>query len=531
MKIAKALEMQQLDRVAIEKYGIPGIVLMENAGQGTVTFMENVLGNLTDTTVVLFIGPGNNGGDGLVMARRIHQLGGHPLLLFSRPPSQMTGDAAKNATIVEALDLFHLTWSEPFDREAIVQRICTQHMEYPVICLVDALFGTGLTRAVRGHMEQMISLINALHEKYKWPVVSVDLPSGRDADTGAILGCAVEADITVTYGLPKPAHYHHGGAGIGRLHIVDIGIPAAAIRQAALPGASLTGSIAKKLPYRLLDGHKGSHGHLLVLAGSSGKTGAAILCCQGALQSGCGLVTAVVPHNLNPTFEQCLIEAMTIPLPRSFDTVTVDDLAEIYTAAENKTAVVLGPGLGTDEKTRPLVLQLYQELSLPMVVDADGLNILAEHPDILDSPGGPRILTPHPGEMARLTGQSTLAIQEDRITAALSLCRHSTKDVVIVLKGAGTVIAHNRSGLWSINTSGNAGMASGGMGDVLAGLIGSLLAQSLSPWDAAREGVYLHGLAADQLSGKKKYGYLASDVASQLPEAIEKCSTSTRGGL
>ncbi len=519
MKLALAAEMQELDRKTIEEFGVPGIVLMENAGHGTFAFMENKLGSFAETTVVIFIGPGNNGGDGLVIARRIHMAGGHPLLLFASPPQRLRNDAAINYEITKQLGLPFLELTDPLDTEGIADTILHSHAQYPVACLVDALFGTGLARDICGHLEQVILLLNRFHHEYSWPVVAVDLPSGINADSGQVLGVAVEADLTVTYGLAKPAHVLHGRSKNERLHIVDIGIPSALVQQAALKGSIVTETIRKKLPARLLDSHKGSHGHLLVLGGSAGKTGAAILSCQGALRSGCGLVTAAVPHELNSILENNLIEAMTIPLPASTISLSDADYDFIYRNMEGMDAVVLGPGIGLDEKTRALVVRLYQKISLPMVVDADALNILALQQNILANPGGDRVLTPHPGEMSRLTGQTTTEIQKDRIAAALRLCQKSACEVVTVLKGAGTIIA-NGNGNWAINTTGNQGMAAGGMGDVLAGLIGGLLSQGLAPWDAARAGVYLHGLAADRLQRKTTYGYTASEVAETLPYTI-----------
>jgi NAD(P)H-hydrate epimerase len=526
MKLATAAEMQQLDRLAIEEYGIPGIVLMENAGHGTVSLLEDELGSLLGKTVVIFVGPGNNGGDGLVIARRVYQAHGHPLLFFATPPEKLKGDAATNYSIVQKLGLPCFNLDKPLHPENITKILLQQHGKFPVSCLVDSLFGTGLARDITGHIAQVIDLINTLRTEYCWPVVAVDLPSGLEADTGQVLGIAVQADFTATYGLAKPAHYHNGGAGIGKLDIVDIGIPRVAVQHSKLHGEGITCINKKKFPQRLTASHKGSHGHLLVLAGSIGKTGAALLCCRAALHSGCGLITAAVPSALNPVFEQNLIEAMTLPLSGSETCLSIQDVEAIISSAQGKTAVVLGPGIGTDNETRHLVQRLYQELSHPMVVDADALNILASQRDILENPGGPRILTPHPGEMSRLTDLSTKDIQADRITAAVSLCKKNNQKIFTVLKGAGTIIAYHEK--WAINTSGNHGMAAGGMGDVLAGLIGSLLAQGSSPWNAACSGVYLHGLAADILACKSSYGYLASEVASTLPQAIQ-CSLNAEG--
>jgi len=522
MKIAMAAEMQQLDRLTIDQYGIPGIVLMENAGHGTISFMEETLESLRNTTVVIFVGPGNNGGDGLVIARRIHQKGGHPFIIYSRPSDRLKGDAAINAVIVDNLKLPSMVLPDPCAVQEITDTIVRRHSKYPVSCLVDALFGTGLTREITGQMAEIIHLINSLHRDYKWPVLAVDLPSGRDADTGRILGAAVAADLTVTYGLAKPAHFQHGGTGIGRLHIVDIGIPAAALAQVQPRSSALDDTVVDNLPDRLIDSHKGNYGHLLVLAGSEGKTGAALLCCRAALTSGCGLVTSAVPHLLNPVFENNLLEAMTLPMPGSATVFSINDYDHILAAATGKSAMVIGPGIGTADETAQLVVRMYREMTLPMVVDADALNILARDHEALAHPGGPRILTPHPGEMSRLTGLSAGKIQQDRIAAVVDLCRQSGRETVVVLKGAGTIIADNHGNL-AVNTSGNQGMACGGMGDVLSGLLGSLLAQKVSSWNAACAGVYLHGLAADILAREKTYGYQASEVAAILPAAIREC--------
>jgi NAD(P)H-hydrate epimerase len=526
MKIAMAAEMQQLDRIAIDRYGIPGIVLMENAGHGTISFMEDLLGSLQGTTVVIFIGPGNNGGDGLVIARRIHQRGGHPFIIFSLPPERLKGDAATNAVIVDNLKLPSIVLPDPFAAKNIVDAIIDRHCKYPVSCLVDALFGTGLVRDITGHMAEIIHLINSLGREYEWPVLAVDLPSGRDADTGRILGAAIDADLTATYGLAKPAHFLHGGAGLGRLHIVDIGIPGAALQQVQLRSRALTAAVADNLPDRSIDSHKGNYGHLLVVAGSEGKTGAALLCCRAALTSGCGLVTSAVPHALNPIFENNLLEAMTLTLPASATVFSINDYDRILAATTKKSAIIVGPGIGTANETKELILRMYREITLPMVIDADALNILAQDHEALAHPGGPRILTPHPGEMSRLTGLSTEKIQHDRTAAAVGLCRESGQETIIVLKGAGTIIADNHGNL-AVNTSGNPGMATGGMGDVLSGLLGSLLAQKVSPWSAACTGVYLHGLAADILAREKTYGYQASEVAATLPAAIRECQQQT----
>jgi NAD(P)H-hydrate epimerase len=531
VKLVRSHEMQALDRSAIREYGIPSIILMENAGHNTFIFMENVLGKLAGKTVIFFIGTGNNGGDGLVVARKLYQAGGNPVLFSVKPLAELQGDSATNAVIVKRIGISSFTLSRSAGKKKFIDFILKQHANQPVVCLIDSLLGTGLDREVTGIFAETIDWINDLKKRFGWPVLAVDLPSGLKADTGRVLGTAVSADMTVTYGLAKPAHFLHGGERIGKLKIVDISIPKEAVKRLA-PAGSVLNADTITLPKRGINSHKGTNGHLLVLAGSIGMTGAAILSCMAALRSGCGLVTAVVPHNLNLIFETALPEVMTIPLPGRADFLSMDDYPKIMEALAGKTAVVIGPGIGRDQKTDQLIKTLYLRISLPMVVDADALNIIAADPDFPLQPGGSRILTPHPGEMVRLSGLTIEEVQNDRIAAALNLSikwydkitdngDKSHQKIITVLKGAGTVIAAS-NGKWAINDSGNPGMASGGMGDVLAGLIGGFLAQRHSPWKAACTAVYLHGLAADILADKTGCGFTPSEVAEQIPTARQK---------
>jgi len=522
MQLAFAAQMRELDRQTIEEIGIPGMVLMENAGRGTVDLMAQTFGPMAGKTVCIFAGPGNNGGDGLVIARTVHGLGAYPFVFFLLDPEQLTGDAAHNFAICQRLRLPYQVLDQAEKILTLAETVLTLNRMHPVHSLVDALFGTGLEREVSGHFLDVITCLNILRDRHRLPVVSVDIPSGLHGDSGAILGGSIQADLTVTYGLPQPGHFHHGGPGVGQLARVDIGIPAKIVARMALPGSVLDSAIAGRLRQRDRAGHKGSNGHLLILAGSAGKTGAALLCGRGALHSGAGLVTFAVPGDLNPIFETAIAESMSVPLPASRGFLAVDDYTHIATVAAGKNALVLGPGIGTEEATAQLVLRLYRENSSPQVVDADALTILAGQPDVLRQPAGPRIFTPHPGEMARLLGTTVTQIQTDRLQAAQWLNAEATADwppMITVLKGAGTVVAA-ASGAWAINTSGNPGMATGGMGDVLAGIIGSLLAQGYDPWEAACLGVYLHGLAADRIGAHRPYGYTATEVAQFLPQVI-----------
>ncbi len=510
MKLAEAHIMRGLDERAINYHGIPGVVLMENAGRGTVDAMSERYGSLTGRLISIFVGPGNNGGDGLVISRYLHQLGAVPQVFLLTAPENLTGDAALNWQIVKSL---------PINNSIItvndVQKMAVKIMHSAI--LIDALFGTGLKRDVGGHFAAVIELMNDCGR----PVVAVDIPSGLNSDTGQIMGCCIKADLTATYGLAKPGQVIYPGADlVGSLRVVDIGIPPEAVERADIKTTLLQKDEVASLPKRIADSHKGSFGHLLVLAGSHGKTGAAILCVNGALRAGTGLVSLGSPQKLNNIYETRIIEAMTIPLASDY-CLAIADYAAIAGALSAKKALVLGPGLGVADETAELVCKLYGEVDIPMVVDADALNCLAREGEL--PKGHCRILTPHPGEMARLTGLSIAEIQKNRCGIAASFAK--ANDVFLVLKGAGTIIAAP-DGRLAINPTGNPGMAAGGMGDVLSGIIGGLLAQGLNAWDAACLGVYLHGMAADRIATKVQTGFLASEVADEIPMALQELSTS-----
>ncbi len=525
MKLPKAHEMQMLDRCAIEDFGIPGIVLMENAGLGTVLMMERELGPAKGHFAIIFIGPGNNGGDGLVIGRHLHQRGCEAIFFFLINPDELQGDAATNLTIIRKLKLpFHVI--DNASRAKTIPVLFKQIESRGKSCyvIIDAIFGTGLSREISGHFAAVIDLINRPDFAHNIPIVSIDIPSGMDSDSGRILGKAVKAYHTATFGCAKPGQIMYGGSALtGKLHIIDIGIPPEVFRKTNIPTELITEDIASswmKQLQREKSSHKGNYGHLLILAGSMGKTGAAILCAKGALRSGCGLVSLCVPYDLNVIFEVNLTEAMTIPLPTSSSIINISDLTVVMRHAEGKKAVILGPGLGTDKRTAELVLYLYHNLKQPLIVDADALNILAENKAQLKRPAGPRILTPHPGELARLITSTASEIQNNRLQAARTAYAHFSNnnmdDVIIVLKGDGTIIASN-DGYAMINTSGNPGMATGGMGDVLSGMIGALICQGFPTLQAAGAAVFLHGRAGDDLLVKTGYGYNATELADNIP--------------
>lgn len=505
--------MRNLDAVAINDFGVPSLELMENAGRLTVEAMVDCYGDLGGRTVSILVGPGNNGGDGLVMARRLCRLGALVELFFLVAPERISGDAAINLALLQGLPISQHFLMEVADLE---KAAAIFNKSWAV---VDALFGTGLTRPLSGHIAETVKLIN----RFPGPVISVDMPSGLDADCGQPLGVCVQADMTVTFGLAKVGQHLSPGRKLsGSLKVVDIGIPETAISQSGISLEILTPQeIEQWLPPRKATAHKGTMGHLLLVAGSTGKTGAAILSALGGLYSGTGLVSMAIPVDLNSIFEIALWEAMTVPMVNSASGfLSNQDYDSIFQALLSRQAVVLGPGLGMHGETADLVTKLYREVPLPMVVDADGLNLLALKKIDLKDTAARRILTPHPGEMARLTGLSVKDIQKDRQAIAGDFAGRSEQ--FVILKGAGTIIAAP-DGRIKLNTTGNPGMAAGGMGDVLAGLTGGFLAQGLSPWRAACLGAYLHGLAGDLVAAGQPV-YLASELAKAIPAAIQKAT-------
>ncbi len=514
MKVATSIEMRELDRIAIEEKGIPGLLLMENAGRGVVGAMEKFFPNLNRYSIIVIAGKGNNGGDGLVVARHLYNRGMDVEIVLLSDPSSIKGDALENLKIVKdmGIPIYSIT-----DQEDL--KILREKLKKGNLIIVDAIFGTGLNTPVEGIPSEAIQLINASGAR----VVSIDLPSGVDASTGRILGHAVKADLTVTFALPKVGHLLFPGADhTGRLEIVDISIPRDVIEKSVIKQTLITEKcIANIIKERSQDVHKGHFGHLFVLSGSVGKTGAAALCCTGALRVGTGLVTLGIPESLNGYMEVKLTEAMTEPLEETVErTLSIRAFEKIKALLERKTAIALGPGISTNYETVELVHRIVKEISLPMVIDADGINALSLNRDILMGHKGEIILTPHPGEFSRLSDISIQEIKERRIDLVREFSERYR--VYLVLKGARTLIG-TPDGDVIINPTGNPGMATGGMGDVLTGMIGGFLAQGYQPVEACQLGVFLHGMAADMIMAEKgRVGYTASEVADRIIETIEK---------
>ena len=508
MKLVTAAQMRELDRRAIAEVGIPSLVLMENAGRTTYEILRREFPQPAGEVAVL-AGRGNNGGDGLVVARYLAGAGFPVAVFLLGQKGRVSGDARVNLEILEHLAVEVVEVRTEADLNPVVHRLARAGL------IVDALLGTGLDKPVQGLLATLIDHVSHLRP----PVLAVDLPTGLSADTGEVLGVALKAQVTVTYGWPKIGQIMAPGRDyVGRLYRVDISIPPG-LAEAIPTELAEAGEMRGLLPARSFGSHKGTYGHLLVLAGSEGKTGAATLASEGALRAGAGLVTLGIAASLNDILEVKLTEAMTLPLPEAAGARALGQAAlePIFKFLDPKSTLALGPGLGLHPETQEVVRHLVQHLPQPMVVDADGVNAIAADPSCLPAPG-PRILTPHLGEMARLVGASVAAVQADRLKIAREAA--ARWGVVLVLKGAQTLVAAP-DGRVSLNSTGNPALASGGTGDVLTGLIGGFLAQGLAAWDAARLGVYLHGLTADFWAAQ--YGprsLIAGDLLEWFPEVM-----------
>ena len=503
MKIATREIVREIDTKSIEKHGIPGLVLMENAGRAAADVLIEEF-PFADR-VAVFAGGGNNGGDGFVIARHLISQGIAVTTYLAGSSGKYRGDALTN------LKALKKSGGEVVELNGSLRKYKQADL------IVDALFGTGLDRDVDGFNRRIIDFMNS----QPVPRLGVDIPSGLDANTGYPLGAAVKADVTVTFVLPKIGISIYPGLDYaGRIYVADITTPKfleSGIPYELLTHASVRGILKPRHP----DSHKGTYGHLFILAGSPGKTGAATLASLGALRVGTGLVTVGIPASLNDIMEVKTTEAMTEPLPetdlRTLGKASIKRAKEII--ANRKTALAIGPGISTTEETRGFLYEIIRTCEVPAVVDADALTLIAEEPGILLKAKAPLVLTPHPGEMSRLTGIPVEEIEHDRIGVSLDFSKRY--NVHLVLKGARSVVSTPGGNVY-INTSGNAGMASGGMGDVLTGIIGGFLAQRLSPEDAARLGVFVHGLAGDAAvrTHHGQAGIIAGDLANELPKVL-----------
>jgi NAD(P)H-hydrate epimerase len=515
--VLTATQMREADRRTIEEIGLPGAVLMENAGAAVARAARERFPEAR--RVLILCGKGNNGGDGFVVARYLRDRHPEVLLIGSREETQ--GDARLHLGALERSGTAVIEVPDEAAWRAKRERLWEADL------VVDALLGTGLQRAPSGLIGAVIEDLVAVGRSRRLRVLAVDLPSGLSSDTGELPGSTVRAEATVTFAAPKcglvlpPACDH-----AGEIVVADIGIPGEVLEASARLWLLDETDAARVFGMRAPQAHKGDFGHLLIVAGSVGKTGAAILAASAALRSGAGLVTVATPASALPIVAAGRAEVMTEPLAERAPGVVSEEAVErALVLAQERDAVVLGPGLGHEVETRAFVRGFVRRCASPLIVDADGLNAVAPASgksgalDILRR-NAPTIITPHPGEMARLIGSTSLDVQHRRLETARTLSVET--GLVCILKGHRTVVS-DADGKAAINPTGNAGMATAGTGDVLAGIVGALLARRLPAWTAATAAVYLHGRAGDRaVEEHGAEGLAAGDLVSALPEVIRR---------
>ncbi|MFH1177718.1 MAG: NAD(P)H-hydrate dehydratase [Acidobacteriota bacterium] len=494
--------MRAADRRTIVDLGMPSLVLMEAAAAAVTDVVAERFA--TAGRVVVACGPGNNGGDGLAVARQLACRGFSALVALLVEPRALAGDAAKQLELARSFGIpVAACW--PGGDGGLGEALADADV------VVDALFGTGLDRPVTGFWAEMIRILNNVGV----PVVAVDIPSGLSGSSSAVAGEAVEAALTVTFAAAKIAHVLPPACWrCGEVAVADIGIPPWVVREEAALGLLEAADLAAWLPQRAVDAHKGPFGHLHGVAGRVGRAGAAALAAQAGVTAGAGLVTVATPAGAVAPIQAIVPEAMVDPLPQDEDgAARGDGLAPLLAKA---TALAVGPGLGLGAGPARILEQVLSEWRGPLLLDADALTLLAGRLGALASREGGTVLTPHPGELGRLLGWPTERVVGDRLAAARAAAAAS--GAVVLAKGARTIIA-GPEGTVMVNPTGTSGLASGGAGDVLTGVIGALLAQGLAPAEAAACGAYLHGRAAELAAGTHPGAVPARVIVSHLPAA------------
>lgn len=504
MKIASVSEMQDMDREAIQKYHIPEEVLMENAGIAVFhTLAEKYA--IKDYHFFIFCGSGNNGGDGLVIARQLHSNGATVRICLLDSPEKFKGAALKNWLILQALNLPILFSPSVAELDSLIM---------PDDIIVDAIFGTGLTRDITGYHSQVIQLIN----ERKNPVLSVDIPSGINGNSGSVNGIAIKADYTVTFGLPKIGNILYPGYGYGgELSVTHISFPSELYNSDHLKIQLNTPLV---LPEREVDGHKGTFGNALFIAGAPNYYGAPYFASLSFLKAGGGYSRLAAPSSLIPFISSKASEVVFLPQKETDSgTISIAAFDELLEWSEKMNMVIIGPGLSLQEETQTLIRELIPEIKKPLLIDGDGITALSLDTQIIAARQHPTILTPHLGEMSDLMKQPVLEIKKDPIKTVKDFC--SDNNSIIVLKGAHSIVGLP-SGEIFINMTGNSGMATAGSGDVLTGTIAAMFTLGLSVESAVRMGVLIHGLAGDLAASEKgQDGITAQDILDYLPRVLK----------
>ena len=507
MKIVSAAEMREIDRVTSEKYGWPSLELMEHAGTEVASFVLRQYPNAKKIAVIC--GKGNNGGDGLAAARKLNEWGKQVKVLLLAEPTELKGDAAKMYAKIGL--------PVAIARTAGQVMVSLTELRIESDLAIDAMLGSGFRPPIDEPYKTAATVVGAFQR-----VLAVDIPSGADSDRyGPQEGEMVRADSIVTFTAPRPAHVFSELTN-GPIAVAHIGSPQKAIRSRLRLKVTTPADLERLIRDRKRESNKGSFGHVLVVGGSTGKAGAAAMAGIAALRAGAGLSTVATAKSVLPNVAGFYPELMTEPLPETADgTIATGAGVRIQELLKTMTVMAIGPGISRDPHTATLVRSLVVNETIPMVVDADGLNAFEHHSDELNGKGRILVITPHPGEMARLTGLTVPAVQSDRIGVARRFA--AEHQVIVVLKGHRTLIAEPDGNVW-VNTTGNPGMATGGAGDILTGLTAGLMAQyPVNRFRAILGAVYLHGLAGDVM--REQLGELpliATDLLRGLPEAIQR---------
>ena len=505
--------MKKIDELAVKNHGLTISQLMENAGAAVVNVLEAGWENPAKKTIGILCGRGHNGGDGLAAARLLKFKKNRVVAVVVGRAEDLAPETHQQYQKAKAAKVPILFLRDTEDLHKIRMALETCDL------LVDALLGTGLSRPVEGLFRDLIQLARGLSK----PVVAVDIPSGMSSDSGSVLGDVLPAQTTVTFGLPKMGFYTPQGSSLtGEIKIVNIGFPSELLNAPFIKKELTDVSMVQKvLPRYDENTHKGTRGRVLIVAGATGLTGAAALSAYGAQRIGAGLVTVACPESLNAILEVKLTEPMTAPVPEvEGGFLSLKAAGRILHLAANVNAVVIGPGIGRHRETGQLLREILTKLTVPMVVDADALHLLGGQLDIFKAAQAPVVLTPHPGEAAWLLKTTISEVEQNRVKVAKQIAEGY--NVVVVLKGRFTVIA-NPQGQVRLNPTGNRGLATAGTGDVLSGIVGGLLAQRLTPFEAATAGVYLHGLAGERASRRFGLdGLLAGDLLPILPRLLRR---------
>jgi NAD(P)H-hydrate epimerase len=503
MKVSRVNEMREMDRRAIDAFGIPEAILMENAGHAAFQWLAGQFGIRERRTLIL-CGGGNNGGDGLVVARKVHSAGGAVEVILLSSPEKYAGAAAMNWESVRKLGL-------PARDLASISSLARSLETADQV--VDAIFGTGLDRTVEGRYREAIEAVNAAGK----PVLSLDIPSGVHGDTGQIMGVAMKAKATVTFGLPKIGNLLYPGAARGgKLGVTHISFPPRIYDAEEL---KLRINHPPALPPRDPDGHKGGFGDVLFIAGSGSYYGAPYLSAMAFLKSGGGYARLAAPRSIIPVIGGMGPEMVFVPQSETpGGAIAAQNLERLLDMASRADFVVMGPGLSLDEETQGLVRELVPEIPRPLLLDGDAIAAVSNHPELLKNREAETILTPHPGEMSRLAGKPVEAVVSDRIGVLTETAR--SLNAIIVLKGAHSQIG-DPEGRVAFNLSGNSGMGTAGSGDVLAGTVAGMAGLGMTPAEAVEKGVFLHGLAGDLAAESLgPDGMTARDVLESLPGAL-----------